>query len=158
MFVIIRRIKAFRMSRPQPVPTTRRPEHRFTHHGPVPTPPESTKHSLRHRLITRTHQRWPQLADLTVRHHGQFAYIDGQLPDGTTLPLFLLRYGGSAHSWGFGPSASLEHGCAPRLSCGQTISGTRRCATANSKSHWSSTSAFASWLPVALILSNWSLF
>ena len=67
----------------------------------VPTTPESTKHSLRQRLITRTHQRWPQLADLTIRHHGQFAYIDGQLPDGTTLRLFRLRYGGSATSWGF---------------------------------------------------------
>jgi hypothetical protein len=41
---------------------------------------------------------------------------------------------------------------------GQTISGTRRCATANSKSHSSSTSARASWLPVALILSSCSLF
>ena len=29
------------------------------------------------------------------------AYIDGQLPDGTSLPLFRLRYGGSANSWGF---------------------------------------------------------
>jgi hypothetical protein len=67
----------------------------------VPTPPESTKNSLRSRLITRTRQRWPQLADLTIRHHGQFAYVEGHLPDGTTLPLFRLRYGGSAHSWGF---------------------------------------------------------
>ena len=49
-------------------------------------------------------------------------------------------------------------GAAPRLSCDQAISGTRRCATANSKSHTSSTSALTSWLPVALILSNWSLF
>src|SRR3984893_8350147 len=48
--------------------------------------------------------------------------------------------------------------CAPRLSCGQAISGTRRWASANSKSHSSSTSAATSWLPVALILSNWSLF
>ena len=67
----------------------------------VPTPPESTKNSLRHRLITRTRERWPQLADLTIRHHGQFAYVEGQLPDGATLPLFRLRYGGSANSWGF---------------------------------------------------------
>ena len=67
----------------------------------VPTPPESTKHSLRYRLITRTRERWPQLADLNIRHHGQFAYVDGKLPDGTTLPLFRLRYGGSANSWGF---------------------------------------------------------
>ena len=67
----------------------------------VPTPPESTKNSLRYRLIMRTRDRWPQLADLTIRHHGQFAYVDGQLSDGTTLPLFRLRYGGSANTWGF---------------------------------------------------------
>ena len=41
-------------------------------------------------------------------------------------------------------------GTAPRLSCGQAISGTRRCASANSKSHSSSTSAATSWLPVPL--------
>ena len=67
----------------------------------VPTPPESIKNSLRYRLITRTRQRWPQLADLTIGHRGQFAYVGGQLADGTTLPLFRLRYGGSANSWGF---------------------------------------------------------
>src|ERR1019366_1537648 len=32
----------------------------------VPTPPQSTKNSLRYRLITRTRERWPQLADLTI--------------------------------------------------------------------------------------------
>jgi hypothetical protein len=67
----------------------------------VPTPPESTKTSLRQRLRARANQRWPQLADLTIRHHGGFAYVDGHLPDGATLPLFRLRYGGSANSWGF---------------------------------------------------------
>ena len=65
------------------------------------TPPESTKRSLRSRLIIRARDRWPQLADLNIRHRGQFAYIDGELPDGTTLPLFRLRYGSSANSWGF---------------------------------------------------------
>jgi hypothetical protein len=67
----------------------------------VPIPPESTKTSLRQRLKARATERWPQLADLTIRHHGGFAYVNGQLPDGTTLPLFRLRYGGSANSWGF---------------------------------------------------------
>ena len=67
----------------------------------VPTPPESTKTSLRQRLQARATERWPQLADLTIRHHGGFAYVNGQLRDGTTLPLFRLRYGGSANSWGF---------------------------------------------------------
>ena len=32
---------------------------------------------------------------------GAFAYVDGQLPDGETLPLMRLRYGGSAARWGF---------------------------------------------------------
>jgi hypothetical protein len=56
---------------------------------------------LRQRLRARANQRWPQLADLTIRHHGGVAYVDGHLPDGTTRPLFRLRYGGSANSWGF---------------------------------------------------------
>ena len=42
----------------------------------VPTPPESTKTSLRQRLRARANDRWPQLADLTIRHHGGFAYVD----------------------------------------------------------------------------------
>jgi len=32
-----------------------------------------------------------RFAYLNIRHHGQFAYVDGKLPDGTTLPLFRLR-------------------------------------------------------------------
>ena len=64
-------------------------------------PPESTKTSLRQRLTARARDRWPQLTDVLVRYRGPFAYIDGQLRDGTTLPLCRLRYGGSAHTWGF---------------------------------------------------------
>jgi len=65
------------------------------------TPPESTKTSLRQRLLAHARLRWPQLADVHIRHRAAFAYIDGELLDGTTLPLFRLRYGGSASSWGF---------------------------------------------------------
>lgn len=64
-------------------------------------PPESTKISLRQRLAARARERWPQLADITVRYHGEFACVAGQLPGGTTLPLCRLRYAGSASSWGF---------------------------------------------------------
>jgi hypothetical protein len=39
---------------------------------------------------------WPQLADVDVRFHAKFAYITGQLPDGTRLPLCRLRYVGYA--------------------------------------------------------------
>ena len=64
-------------------------------------PPESTKTSLRQRLNAHARQRWPQLADVAVRYRGAFAYVDGHLADGTTLPLCRLHYGGSAHTWGF---------------------------------------------------------
>ena len=57
--------------------------------------------SLRQRLAARARERWPQLPGITVRYHGEFAYVVGQLPDGTTLPLCRLRYAGSATSWGF---------------------------------------------------------
>ena len=64
-------------------------------------PPESTKTSLRQRLAARARERWPQLDGITIRWHGQFAYVAGQHPDGTTLPLMRLRYAGSATTWGF---------------------------------------------------------
>ncbi|MCJ0907275.1 hypothetical protein [Rhodococcus sp. ARC_M6] len=65
------------------------------------TPPESTKVSLRQRLRARAKERWPQLVGLHVRYHGAFAYVTGELADGTRLPLCRLRYGGSATTWGF---------------------------------------------------------
>ena len=64
-------------------------------------PADSTRTSLRQRLAARARERWPQLAGITVRWHGEFAYVDGQLPDGATLPLMRLRYAGSAATWGF---------------------------------------------------------
>jgi hypothetical protein len=64
-------------------------------------PPESTKTSLRQRLAARAAERWPQLAGVDVRYRGEFAYVDGRLPDGTSLPLMRLRYAGSASTWGF---------------------------------------------------------
>lgn len=65
------------------------------------SPPESTKTSLQQRLSARAHQRWPQLCGLEVRFRGSFAYVTGQLPDGDTVALMRLRYGGSAARWGF---------------------------------------------------------
>ncbi|HKS98191.1 MAG TPA: hypothetical protein VJT31_01570 [Rugosimonospora sp.] len=69
-------------------------------HVPKP-PPESTKTSLRQRLTAHARNRWPDLATVNVRYRGVFAYIDGQLTDGTVLPLCRLRYNGSASIWGF---------------------------------------------------------
>jgi len=64
-------------------------------------PPTSTKTSLQQRLSAHARAQWPQLAGVTVRFRGPFAYVQGQLPDGDTLPLMRLRYGGSAARWGF---------------------------------------------------------
>ncbi|HZR53678.1 MAG TPA: hypothetical protein VFB06_29745 [Streptosporangiaceae bacterium] len=65
------------------------------------SPPASTRTSLGQKLRARARERWPQLASVDVRFHGKCAYITGQLPDGTSLPLCRLRYAGSASTWGF---------------------------------------------------------
>jgi hypothetical protein len=66
----------------------------------MPAIPESTKISLAQRLREHAKAKWPQLATIHVRYHGQFAYITGELTDGEQVPLMRLRYGGSAHRWG----------------------------------------------------------
>jgi hypothetical protein len=64
-------------------------------------PPESTKNSLSQRLNNHARAHWPGLAGVEVRFRANLAYIDGRLPDGTATRLCRLRYGGSAHTWGF---------------------------------------------------------
>ena len=64
-------------------------------------PPASTKTSLQQRLSAHARDQWPQLAGVTVRFRGAFAYVQGQLLDGDTVALMRLRYGGSAARWGF---------------------------------------------------------
>ena len=68
---------------------------------PMPTPPESTKNSLGQRLRERARERWPALAAVNVRYRAGFAYVSGELADGTILPLRRLRYGRYANRWGF---------------------------------------------------------
>ncbi len=63
--------------------------------------PDSTKASLGSRLWRHAHEHWPDLADVKVRFRANFAYVDGEVKDGPTIPLFRLRYGGSASTWGF---------------------------------------------------------
>jgi hypothetical protein len=67
----------------------------------MPAIPESTRSSILLRLLDHTEKNWPQLAKVQARYHGSFAYITGVLPSGEQIPLFRLRYGGSAHSFGF---------------------------------------------------------
>jgi len=67
----------------------------------VATPPASTKTSLTQRLSQHAHRRWPALAHVEVRFRAKFAHVNGQLPDGHSLPLCRLRYAESASIWGF---------------------------------------------------------
>ena len=63
--------------------------------------PTSTQTSLRQRLTSHAQQRWPQISQIHTRYRANFAYIDAVLADGEELRLCRLRYGGSAHQWGF---------------------------------------------------------
>ena len=67
----------------------------------MPAIPESTRSSIILRLLDHAETNWPQLAKVRARYHGSFAYITGVLRNGEQIPLFRLRYGGSATSWGF---------------------------------------------------------
>ncbi len=65
--------------------------------------PDSTRSSLTLRLVKRQKERWPDLKEVEVRFRGEYAYVDGVLPDseGKAEPLFRLRYSGGATYWGF---------------------------------------------------------
>jgi hypothetical protein len=67
----------------------------------MPAIPESTRSSIILRLLDHAEKNWPQLAKVRARYHGSFAYITGVLRNGEQISLFRLRYGGSAHSFGF---------------------------------------------------------
>ena len=67
----------------------------------MPAIPESTRSSITVRLLDHAEHNWPQLTKVRARYHGSFAYITGVLRNGEQIPLFRLRYGGSAHSFGF---------------------------------------------------------
>ena len=69
--------------------------------GAVKAPPQSTKSSLTYRLNDHARTTWPELHGVSVRFRANFAYVDGRYPDGTLIKLCRLRYGGSAHTWGF---------------------------------------------------------
>jgi len=65
------------------------------------------------RLRDRQQARWPALASVQARFRGQFAYVDGHLPDGQVLPLCRLRYAGSASRWGFAVYLTGQDGFSP---------------------------------------------
>jgi hypothetical protein len=67
----------------------------------MPAIPSSTRDSITWRLVLHAGQHWPQLDKVQVSYRGSFAYVAGVLPGGETIALCRLRYGGSAHSFGF---------------------------------------------------------
>jgi hypothetical protein len=67
----------------------------------MPAIPGSTKSSITLRPLAHAGQNWPQLQKVEVTYRGAFGYVTGVLPDGEKIPLCRLRYGGSAHSFGF---------------------------------------------------------
>ena len=69
--------------------------------GHMPAIPDSTRSSITWRLILHAEKNWPQLDKVQVTCRGGFAYAAGVLPGGDSIPLFRLRYGGSASSFGF---------------------------------------------------------
>jgi hypothetical protein len=69
--------------------------------GRMPAIPQSTRDSITWRLLDRAGTHWPQLDTVHLNYRGGFAYVFGVLPSGEQIPLCRLRYGGSAHSFGF---------------------------------------------------------
>ena len=69
--------------------------------GHMPAIPDSTRSSITLRLLLHAKEHWPQLQELQVTCRGSFAYATAALPGAGPQPLFRLRYGGSAHSFGF---------------------------------------------------------
>jgi hypothetical protein len=75
----------------------------------MPAIPEPTRNSITSRLLDHAEQNWPQLVKVRARYHGSFVYITGVLSDGEQIPLFRLRYGGSAHSFDFAIYSPARH-------------------------------------------------
>jgi hypothetical protein len=77
----------------------------------VPAIPDSTRDPITWRLILHAGQHWPQLEKVQAAFRGGFAYAAGVLPGGEQIPLFRLRYGGSAHSFGFAIYSAARDRC-----------------------------------------------
>ena len=62
--------------------------------------PQSTRDSITWRLLDHAAGNWPA-EESAGQYRGAFAYVAGVFPSGEQIPLSRLRYGGSAHSFGF---------------------------------------------------------
>ena len=71
------------------------------HDRHMPAIPRSTRSSITLRLLDHATQHRPQLDKVQLARRSGLAYVAAILPSGEQIPLFRLRYGGSAHSFGF---------------------------------------------------------
>jgi hypothetical protein len=69
--------------------------------GHMPAISQPTRSSITLRLLDHAGKHWPQLKKVQITCRASFACVTGVLRDGEQVPLFRLRYGGSAHSFGF---------------------------------------------------------
>jgi hypothetical protein len=68
----------------------------------MPAIPAPARSSVTLRILLHAKERWPRLRELEVTCRGAFAYASAVLPgEEEPQPLFRLRYGGSAHAFGF---------------------------------------------------------
>ena len=69
--------------------------------GHMPAIPESTRSSIILRLLDHTEKNWPQLAKSGPDTTAASPTSPACSATAGEIPLFRLRYGGSAHSFGF---------------------------------------------------------
>jgi hypothetical protein len=63
--------------------------------------PDNTRRLLARRLDTHRQQRWPNLAELSIRYRGDFVYLTTTDFTGDPMPLCRLTYNNNAELWGF---------------------------------------------------------
>jgi hypothetical protein len=86
--------------------------------------PESTRNSITLRLLDHAERHWPQLTRVRVTYRGAFGYVTGVLRDGEHIPLCRLRYGGSAHSFGFAIYSAADNRYQDAVLCNGLPTGT----------------------------------
>ena len=77
--------------------------------------PDATRRKLEASLEQRRRERWPELASISVRTRGNYAYVAGVTADGASLPLCRLRYLDTASWWGFSIYLASKDGYEPSL-------------------------------------------
>ena len=86
--------------------------------------PDATRHRLEASLGQRRRERWPELASISVRTRGIYAYVAEVTADRESLPLCRLRYFDTASWWGFSIYLASKEGYEPSVLPRGTPTGT----------------------------------